>query len=581
MKKISGKLRAAAAGALAALLLISGCGGGAGSSQSVPQTESAGSSLAVETESETKAETKAETETDRETETEKRETGQTDQGKAEVRGYVAIDPGHQGSWVDMSAKEPSAPGSSVMKAKATAGTTGRYSGTPEYELNLAIGLKLRDQLQARGYKVIMTREDNDTAISNSERAKLANESGADCVIRLHADGADNSGVHGASVLVPSSDNKYVGSLHEESQDLGKDIIDSYCKATGIKNNGISLRDDLSGTNWSKIPVALLELGFMSNKSDDLKMDDDSFRKKMVKGIADGIDRYFEDHPTSYEGAAEQSGGDSSVKVSTESARKAKSAATAKTGKVIEDIKEKYTDASERSGEKWSVTLVDLYDSSSADTGGSRKMLSASVLKTFIMAAAYDRALYSDSVSMSEGEKDALRGKIEKMITVSDNDAANSVVEDLGGGSFSKGMDLVNDFCRENGYDSTHMGRKFLAGNSNGDNYTSSNDCAYLLTDIYDGTCVSKEASNEMLDFLKAQQRTGKIPAGLSGTGAKTANKTGELSGDTGHVENDIAIVWGENADYALCVLSSGVKSNEKAASQISAISKTVYQEMDK
>ena len=69
---------------------------------------------------------------------------------------IAIDPGHQAPDVDMSAKEPNAPGSNVMKAKATGGTSGRYSGIAEYELNLAISLMLREALQNEGYDVIMT-----------------------------------------------------------------------------------------------------------------------------------------------------------------------------------------------------------------------------------------------------------------------------------------------------------------------------------------------------------------------------------------------------------------------------------------
>ena len=80
---------------------------------------------------------------------------------------IAIDPGHQAPDVDMSAKEPNAPGSNVMKAKATGGTSGRYSGIAEYELNLAISLMLREALQNEGYDVIMTREDNETAISKN------------------------------------------------------------------------------------------------------------------------------------------------------------------------------------------------------------------------------------------------------------------------------------------------------------------------------------------------------------------------------------------------------------------------------
>ena len=70
---------------------------------------------------------------------------------------VCIDPGHQGSWVDMSAQEPMAPGSSQTKNKATTGTTGNYSKVPEYEVNLQVSLVLKKELISRGYKVVMTR----------------------------------------------------------------------------------------------------------------------------------------------------------------------------------------------------------------------------------------------------------------------------------------------------------------------------------------------------------------------------------------------------------------------------------------
>ena len=105
--------------------------------------------------------------TERETETE-------DSGK-EKGPVVAVDPGHQGSWVDMSAQEPVGPGAAETKAKATTGTQGVWSKVPEYDLNLQVSLVLKKELENRGYQVVMTREDNDTAISNAERAQLAEE----------------------------------------------------------------------------------------------------------------------------------------------------------------------------------------------------------------------------------------------------------------------------------------------------------------------------------------------------------------------------------------------------------------------
>ena len=135
-------------------------------------------------------------------------------GRVEGAGKrkIAIDPGHQGSWVDMSAQEAAAPGSSETKAKATTGTEGRYSGVPEYDLNLRIALALKSELSVRGYEVVMTREDNDTAISNQERAKMANASGAEACVRIHANGSDDNSVSGALAMAPSEENPYVGKL---------------------------------------------------------------------------------------------------------------------------------------------------------------------------------------------------------------------------------------------------------------------------------------------------------------------------------------------------------------------------------
>lgn len=205
---------------------------------------------------------------------------------------VAIDPGHQGSHIDMSAKEENAPGSGEMKAKATGGTTGTYTGMPEYQLNLDVSLKVRDLLVERGYQVVMAREDNDTAISNKERAQLANEAGADVCVRIHANGSEDASSQGALCLVMSPDNPYVGQLYEESNKLAENVLHSYCQATGFADQGVVTNDTMTGLNWSEIPVMILEMGFMTNEHDDTKMADASFQDQMAEGIAEGIDAYF-------------------------------------------------------------------------------------------------------------------------------------------------------------------------------------------------------------------------------------------------------------------------------------------------
>lgn len=206
---------------------------------------------------------------------------------------VGIDPGHQSENIDMSATEPNGPGSSTMKAKASTGTSGSFSGLPEYQLNLNVSLLLRDILEQRGYQVVMTRTDNDTAISNKERAELVASKGAEVCVRIHANGDDSSGVSGALTMCPSQQNPYVSSLYDSSNRLSQCIIDSYCAATGFQNRGIIYTDSMTGINWSTIPVTIVEMGFMTNQNDDLKMADSAFQQTMAEGIANGVDAYFQ------------------------------------------------------------------------------------------------------------------------------------------------------------------------------------------------------------------------------------------------------------------------------------------------
>lgn len=205
---------------------------------------------------------------------------------------IALDPGHQSPNVDMSALEPNAPGSDVLKTKATGGTTGSFTGIPEYQLNLDIALMLRDRLTEQGYDVILTRENNDTAISNAERACLANDTGADISVRIHANGSGDSSVNGALMLIGSAENPFVGAVYDNSYRLAECILNSYCNATGMQNLGIQFNDTMTGINWSQIPVVILEMGFMTNQQDDTNMADTTYRESMVNGIAAGINAYY-------------------------------------------------------------------------------------------------------------------------------------------------------------------------------------------------------------------------------------------------------------------------------------------------
>lgn len=489
--------------------------------------------------------------------------------KVPAKGFVAIDPGHQGDWVDMSALEPNAPDSSEMKAKATTGTVGRFTGIHEFQLNLDISLMLADELRNRGYEVLLTRKDNDTAISNAERAVKANEAGVDFAIRIHANGSDDSSANGALAMIGSPSNPYIGKLFEKSNELATDVLYSYCATTGFVNVGIKQADNMTGLNWSTIPSMILEMGFMTNESDDRNMADSAFRQKMVQGIANGIDIYYSKNPTSYIGTItkQNSGVDTlGLQVS------------------IDNIRNQVISEGESAGETWAVSVMDLNNGSTAGFNGDIKLQAASLIKLFIMAAVYDRVCYPTSeekyISFPESHEGELRELITAMITVSDNNAANDIVSRLGGGDFSTGMQVVNNFCAENGYTNTFMGRRFLDSEATNDNYTSTNDCMKLLASFYNGTCVNSEASKQMLDYMKKQTKINKIPAGASG--AQTANKTGELGGNgLGFAENDVAIVWGAEGAYVLAVMSGNLQlGNQTAINRIVSLSSAVYSIME-
>lgn len=195
--------------------------------------------------------------------------------------------------------------------------------------------------------------------------------------------------------------------------------------------------------------------------------------------------------------------------------------------------------------------------------------SASLIKLYVAGCVYENMEQVRLTQTYEGEIEEL---IKAMITVSDNDATNTLVTKLGQGDANVGMANVNQYCQNHGFTETFMGRLMLDFESTSDNYTSVTDCTKFLTAIYNNALTGSES---ILGYMKQQERTGKIPAGVP-AGVETANKTGELT----DVENDVAFVFTDHGTYIICVMMSGLQDTSVARDMIIHISSQVYDYMD-
>ncbi|MBN2259410.1 MAG: N-acetylmuramoyl-L-alanine amidase [Clostridiales bacterium] len=177
---------------------------------------------------------------------------------------IVLDPGHGG-------KDP--------------GAIGKITGVYEKVLALKTSLILKKELEKEGFKVYMTRS-TDEYISLYERANLANELGADLFVSVHINATTNINVSGVEVL-------YSPYTTMHSDVLATDIKNYLVRDLGAIDRGIVQRPNLIVIRETKMPAALVELGFLSNAKEEALLLKESYLEKAALAVKKGIIEFLE------------------------------------------------------------------------------------------------------------------------------------------------------------------------------------------------------------------------------------------------------------------------------------------------
>lgn len=202
---------------------------------------------------------------------------------------ICLDPGH--GVTDARAQERVSPLSQETKAAYVSGASG--ASQTEEELNLAVAQLTQEKLEALGAQIVMTRTAHAAAVSNIERAQIANDAGAALCIRIHADGSEDASASGMSMQVPAGELLGTPEIVQPSEQAATYILSAVTETTGARSRGLTPRSDLTGFNWSEVPCVLLEMGFLSNAQEDARLATADYRQKIADGIAQGVCRWVQ------------------------------------------------------------------------------------------------------------------------------------------------------------------------------------------------------------------------------------------------------------------------------------------------
>ncbi|HSQ89397.1 N-acetylmuramoyl-L-alanine amidase, partial [Romboutsia sp.] len=155
-------------------------------------------------------------------------------------------------------------------------------GNAEKDLNLQVATKVRNKLESKGIEVRMSRT-SDVYLALSERARLANDYGADVFVSIHQNSADNVTANGIETFYHTD--KTTHKPYAES------IQNNLIKETGATNRGVKTAN-FAVLRETSMTSALAECGFISNQQESAKLSDPYYQDKLATAIANGIENYL-------------------------------------------------------------------------------------------------------------------------------------------------------------------------------------------------------------------------------------------------------------------------------------------------
>ncbi|MDO5030950.1 MAG: N-acetylmuramoyl-L-alanine amidase [Corynebacterium sp.] len=204
---------------------------------------------------------------------------------------IYLDPGHAGTPppADLMVTD----GRGGQKPCNTSGTSSN-DGFPEHQFNWLIAQDIKQLLEERGANVLLSRaDDTGRADCIDARAEKENQSNADAVVSLHADGAGegNRGFHVSAISQPLPNNDAEGST-ALAQSLRDAMVSAgFAPSNYLGADGLNPRADLTGLNLSTRPKALVEFGNMRDSADLALLTSDTDRRRMAEAIVAGLEQF--------------------------------------------------------------------------------------------------------------------------------------------------------------------------------------------------------------------------------------------------------------------------------------------------